>query len=459
MAKFEIVKVAAGKVQTVPGLPEFNSGKEAEHYAAQLRFSNPGVKFQPRPIADENNTLMREGMLPLVWEGVLRKISAEAVFDPKERVIRYFGTEEDRKFNRSQQMVLHQYLRLIFSDSFQYREEIEFWASQQDPCYFDDEVLHFAEDAEDIEFAYGNCGDQSCMSKSSKWYVQGEMPVRAYADGDLTIAYLTDAQRPGRVIARGIVWPERKIFGRLYGNILKLALFLKREGYRFGMGRDWYGARFATEWVSGEYVYEEGSEDYDDEWGSCADRYDEDEGWTAPYLDIVESLTLSEDRNYFIVDPDGEYSANNTSGTASHDYDHEFTCRECTRPHHRSSHDYLSFSGGGRICKVCAERKAGIDAIANEPFDDIDSGAVEAHILADGRKIKDEDRRAMHVCSVTGLKFLVRDLPTFNEKRMTPAEAEKEYYDRRNVLRNAFLPETLAFFDGREVHQEVSAAA
>jgi hypothetical protein len=58
-----------------------------------------------------------------------------------------------------------------------------------------------------------------------------------YAAGDLQLCYL---RRQGRVVARSIVWPEKKIFNVIYGDTARLSDLLRKEGYKQGIP---FGAR------------------------------------------------------------------------------------------------------------------------------------------------------------------------------------------------------------------------
>lgn len=58
-------------------------------------------------------------------------------------------------------------------------------------------------------------------------------PVRTYAFGDLQIAYIGDLAA-GKVSARALVWPERKLHSRVYGDVARLQNGLERLGYTWG---------------------------------------------------------------------------------------------------------------------------------------------------------------------------------------------------------------------------------
>ncbi len=89
------------------------------------------------------------------------------------------------------------------------------------------EVL-FASTEEEIVSVYER-GPDTCM-KGRDWPT-GRNPAYIYAAGDLQVAYLGSLNK---ATARTLVWPERKIFSRVYGDIARLTRGLERMGYRWG---------------------------------------------------------------------------------------------------------------------------------------------------------------------------------------------------------------------------------
>ena len=71
-------------------------------------------------------------------------------------------------------------------------------------------VLTFATTEEEIEEVYVN-GPHSCMAGNAREFNSSIHPTRVYAAGDLAIAHIgTDS--------RVLCWPEKKVYGRIYGN-------------------------------------------------------------------------------------------------------------------------------------------------------------------------------------------------------------------------------------------------
>lgn len=99
-------------------------------------------------------------------------------------------------------------------------------------------TLHFATTPDEIERIYTS-GPQSCMSAPASAYQTGGVhPSRVYGAGDLAVAYLT--RKTGKVNARCLVWPDKRIRTRLYGDEGRLVRLLDDAGFKEGA---LYGAR------------------------------------------------------------------------------------------------------------------------------------------------------------------------------------------------------------------------
>lgn len=89
--------------------------------------------------------------------------------------------------------------------------------------------LRFADTADEIERVYVN-GPRSCMSYERSSYESSIHPTRVYAAGDLAVAYLTAADDEEHITSRVLCWPEKKTYGRVYGDE-KIETFLDGLGY------------------------------------------------------------------------------------------------------------------------------------------------------------------------------------------------------------------------------------
>jgi hypothetical protein len=173
-------------------------------------------------------------------------------------------------------------------------------------------------DADALESLYRECnngrGTSSCMTESESRYSSPFHPVRIYAmGGDITLAWLrenedsddestysADLDSSGDIVARALVWPEKLIYGRVYGdcdgsNALRNGL--EAQGFKAG---SFNGARLG--------------------------RYEHHDSFVMPYLD-GDDQSASEGRGDFLVIGGGTYNATNTNGLS--DRSERYTCEHC----------------------------------------------------------------------------------------------------------------------------------
>lgn len=223
-------------------LVKFMTGEEAGRAASQLS-DEMGVKVQPRRINDKDwktreAARMKDGTyVPLPWAE--QKWWAELlnihehhfphVSLQKTALVAY--TEDDAKGSADVQTPLKigRYLERYFNaqlSAFVIRDLAAIFASK-----YEDNKLQFAVEPDDLEEIFTE-GPSSCMSKpASEYRSNGLHPVRMYAAGDLQLAYL---RRQGRVVARTIVWPERKLYNTVYGDAARIKDLLHKDGYKPG---------------------------------------------------------------------------------------------------------------------------------------------------------------------------------------------------------------------------------
>jgi hypothetical protein len=101
--------------------------------------------------------------------------------------------------------------------------------------------LEFAKTDIEIERIYRACaggGATACMSYSRDHFAFGHSerlnkhPVHAYAAGDIQLAYIRSEKG---IVARVLVWPEKKIFARPYGDYKQIQAALEAQGYKSGV--------------------------------------------------------------------------------------------------------------------------------------------------------------------------------------------------------------------------------
>jgi hypothetical protein len=305
--------------------------------------------------------------------------------------------------DRQNRMRVGRYLAQYYSDVLS-NERIQELCASWDIEFGVGLEVKFAKTSDEIELVYRN-GPNSCMSHGTRDYNTGDThPSRVYGAGDLAIAYLENA---GRITARSLCWPEKKIYGRTYGDTHRLhelmqALEYEHVEYCDG-GDEFDGARllklpykggYIMPWLDhGGYVYDEGdsffritsdsgeidaqsteglimARDDSARCDSCGERYDSDnEGGYVDDRDLCESCLESE--TFYC---EGCSDRHIGTGVYSDDLGHDY-CRDCYRERHSDCHecdnehanDNMTADVDGNLwCEDCAE-----DATRNE-FGEID---------------------------------------------------------------------------------------
>lgn len=126
--------------------------------------------------------------------------------------------------------------------SYEEREEIDGIYSDQFSTY----ELKWATTSHEIKNVYTQYDEkESGVAQSCMRYEVGEdsefiseiHPVQVYGDSDLKLAFITNQN--GLTAARALVWPEKKIYSRVYGGEVsrnKLHRLLKKEGFKKSSG-------------------------------------------------------------------------------------------------------------------------------------------------------------------------------------------------------------------------------
>jgi hypothetical protein len=148
----------------------------------------------------------------------------------------------------------------------------------------------------DVRKVYRN-GPSSCMGgpehHTGQYWTEsglnGHMPAEIYAEpGDLAVAYFGSIDSPSQ---RSVVWPERKIYVRIYGTG-PLETLLRRDGF-----------------TKGEY---DGTDVYGSIEGAKVPAISVRGGWLMPYVDGCEHATV--DGKWIVFDEDGEIGTQSTAG-------------------------------------------------------------------------------------------------------------------------------------------------
>src|SRR5690606_11613913 len=215
--------------------------------------------------------------------------------DPDDRrKVRFVPDEQAGREGRYKTMTPGRYLRRYFGAELT-EAEIERYAIDWTEL-FEPLPLRFAWSPEEIVWVYEN-GPRSCMSHGRNDYNSSVHPTYVYGAGDLAIAYLVNKR--GRVSARVLVWPERKIYGQIYGDSWRIEPALKDAGYTLAAYSGFEGARLL--------------------------RIEDRPGvFVAPYVDDPAPNRAWDEGDYLVLDWDGDIFCDSTSGLAR-----AFACAAC----------------------------------------------------------------------------------------------------------------------------------
>lgn len=220
------------------------------------------------------------------------------------------------------------YLERFYSDHLN-PQEIAAWAAKADS----ESELGFAVTGDEMVDIYVNGGIDSCMkyAEDSPQFPLGVHPVRAYAAGDLQLAYL---KRRDKLVARALVWPEHKRVGRIYGDSERLKNALAAEGYTFTDGdrNTFDGAKLKRIEVDGEIVM--------------------------PYLDWQMGANEVGDGEHLVITGNrnarATYKGQTTNGTASGRVIHICGHNGC-RTRMEESAGFYNSATGRQMCASCAD--------------------------------------------------------------------------------------------------------
>src|SRR5690606_27842175 len=237
--------------------------------------------------------------------------------DPSK--IAFTPSEEWGHADRQLRMRPGKYLARYFGDVLT-AEEIRTYVSKWDAA-FAPRALRFARTADEIEHVYVN-GPHSCMAHSVEGAFSSHChPTRVYADGDLQLAYITGADDDD-IVGRALVWPDKMVHGRVYGDIERMEHALESAGYVRG---SLVGARI----------------------GKIENRGG---GYVMPYLD--DGGYVEDDGDYFVISDHG-IPADNTNGLAGAGP----VCSNC------GDYDTHEYGGGGPdgdwLCESCFSEHVG----------------------------------------------------------------------------------------------------
>jgi hypothetical protein len=239
MSTFRIFDV---KTKTfVPGL-EFEDGQSAAAEAEVLTIRN-GTKFQPRKVKevldeDYMNTFVQYtrfnnvfNYIPYTREaagarylvhGFRHHLTHQSEMNPM--MVAFFATEEDAKRHKWTHTKMGRYLTEYFSQlgKANIDDRATSWDSANEPA-----DVRLATEPEAIEEVFRKA-DFGCASAPT-WPKEYPHPCLIYHSPDIAVAYWVKGES---YKARGICFPERKLFTRGYGSCERLSSGLITMGYK-----------------------------------------------------------------------------------------------------------------------------------------------------------------------------------------------------------------------------------
>lgn len=175
--------------------------------------------------------------------------------------------------------------------------------------------MTFASSSADIVSVYER-GPQSCM--------KGMSCVSVYGAGDLAIAYLTKGEDAGgQVLARALVWPDKKVIGRVYPS----GSHWPAEGFVSETASVACGQALMARLIAEGYHADTTSRGFN---GARLTQEDEGDGcYAMPYLD--HSYMVTDTGDYFEMNQHGDLLADTTDGRLRVEEEEEDTRWRCDR--------------------------------------------------------------------------------------------------------------------------------
>lgn len=288
---------------TIPDYPAFASMAEArkdiDPKTETVTFIASGDEMEVW-VNRERNRFDDGTYVPVPWlEDVGRRWYGFMALDPlpllyphlsikSPGLIAYTKSPEHGYLDRQTVIKPGRYLEQFHKDDYTAEQVADFIAR----CSPDSSGLKLATSEKDIVALYsikGNSAIKSCMqSKRSPEYSWQQPfehgyrphPCAVYADSDLAVAYLGEI--PDNVLSRCVVWPERKLWDRIYGNQAKMRHALRLAGYTQGSPE---GARVRYLAPDGDVIM--------------------------PYVDGIDGATRDGD---WVILGDGRIQTSNTTG-------------------------------------------------------------------------------------------------------------------------------------------------
>lgn len=197
------------------------------------------MRYRAVKITEDNPLMWRQREQRKFEEGIYQRVPwADEFFgantgmyehiDPDDPTkVRFIASQEDGLAGRYTSMTPGRFIRKYVGNV--EPRDLDRWCAQMGINETTSE-LKLARTADEIVYVYNN-GPHSCMAYKLNHPVFENVdvhPVSVYGDSDLAVAYI---ERFDEITARCLVWPEKKQFGRIYGDRERLLERLNENGY------------------------------------------------------------------------------------------------------------------------------------------------------------------------------------------------------------------------------------
>jgi hypothetical protein len=375
---FNVIDLESGLPITGSGhILTFEDGASAAKYAIQY-FEVTGKKAQVRVVVNDS-WQVREKLrfesgdyLPVAWNHAqfwldnieIHRLHFAHRSKIKDSCLAYTESPEKGSQDRQTRIKAGAYLTKYFADILS-ESEINHYArlhaSIENAL---DSEIKFASDADLIEEIYKN-GPESCMSYSAGDYEGDFHPVRVYGDSDLQLAYVERQSdyHSKPIAARALIWPDRKIYGRVYPTPERYS-----DDKRTIARAEYNGLIIALEKLG----YTSGR--FDGAKIQKVENTNRRGGYIMPYLDGTQGV--DDIGNYFLITSNGDYSATETTGLVSENS--RYTCENCEESCDEENTSIVNITGNRSTqswCESCVTNHTfhcyGYDEIFSEYVDSI----------------------------------------------------------------------------------------
>lgn len=370
---FQVLDLESAQIVGV----NFETGEQAASFARQY-FEGTGKKAQVRVMVNDD-WQKREQLrfesgdyLPIAWHKAQFWLDNQEIHQLhfahrskiKDSCLAYTESPEKGSQDRQTRIKAGAYLTKFFGHILD-ESQINYYARLHAAISGDlESTVKIAITADEIEHVYTH-GPESCMSYSAGDFEGHCHPVRVYGDSDLQLAYVDRKSdyhnRP--IAARALIWPEKKIFGRVYPTPERYSDEART------IARAEYSAMITALESLG---YTSGRFD-----GAKIQKIENSNrrgGFIMPYLDGTQGV--DDIGNYFVITSNGDYSATETSGLVSERS--AFTCEHCGDDCSEDDASIVNVSASRSTeswCESCASNHTflcnGYDEIFSENVDSI----------------------------------------------------------------------------------------